>query len=208
MVNCDVIIATCGDQAWDDLGWSRAYPSAQRALAGHDGRVIRFHEVGASVSQARNAAALQADAEWICFLNAQDELEAGFLDEMEEAGAAYDYDYATPCESPLLAPATMPHDPYGRSTGPAALTHRLLPHDEVGPLSIGTLIPRLLFLEVGGFPDLRAYSDRALWLKAVAAGGWPVDVPGAVYCRWEHHGSSVSFEERRQAWLAASREAE
>jgi len=201
-VNCDIIIATCGPEEWDDLAWSRAYPSARRALAGHTGQVIRFHEEYATVAQTRNAAALQSDAEFLCFLNAEDELDVCFLDEMESALDDYDDAHGSPLEFPLLASATQPHDPLGVRTGSPRLTHRMLPHDEVGPLCVGSLILRTVFMEVGGFPGLAAFSDWALWLRAVAAGCRIVDVPRAVYCRWEHHRSGLSFEERRQAWLA------
>lgn len=203
-MNVDIIIASYGGSAWNDIGWSRAYPSAARALGGHRGEVIRVHERHASMSQVRNAGALQAEADWLCFLNPTDELEPGFFDEVEDAASGYggthwgDYELRS-----LLAPSVLPMDPFGRATDRPRLQHRLLPLDEVGNPCVGTVVRRDVFMEVGGFPPLPAYSDWSLWLACVSAGCALLDVPRAVYCRYEWEGSSLSFEERRQAWQAA-----
>jgi hypothetical protein len=102
----------------------------------------------------------------------------------------------------LLAPSTLPCDPFGKPTGRAHLTHRYWT-DPSAECCLGTVVQREVFLQVGGFEDIPAYQDWHLWLACVAAGCMIIDVPRAVYCKFEHHVSGLSFEERRQAWLTA-----
>jgi hypothetical protein len=80
-VNVTVAVATYGAPAWADLAERRALPSA-RAL---DVPAVHIH--GTTLHEARNQALALVDTEWVCHLDADDELEPGYFDAMD-AGTA------------------------------------------------------------------------------------------------------------------------
>jgi GT2 family glycosyltransferase len=189
-MNVSVILATCGDQAWAALADTRAWPSAdqQRGLAGERPQVVVAHYPELSVAQARNAAAQDATCEWLCFLDADDELEPGYIAAMQTAflEGAITTDW-----SPLLAPAVR----YWRvPRGSHRLSSNLvgIPNAGKWPRTnecvIGTLVRADLFRAVGGFrthtddgTELVSIEDYDLWLRCWDAGAQLVHVPGAVY---------------------------
>ena len=57
---------------------------------------------------------------------------------------------------------------------------------------IGTVVPRRLFLEVGGFRELPSLEDYDLWLRCCKAGARIVHVPQAVYRAHVRPGSRNS----------------
>lgn len=172
-----ILICTYGDEDWVDLAYSRAYPSAlaQGAL-----EVVVHHDPGGTLADSRNQAAADAEGEWLCFLDADDELADDYLEFMAEAwmlGAITD-DW-----SPLLVPAVSYVNPQGKAMPPRVLNDGR-PLGEVNRAVIGTLVRRSLFLELGGFRDLPALEDWALWMACERAGSRLVDVPAAVYRVW------------------------
>ncbi len=72
-----IAIATFGDPSWRELANDRARPSA--IAAGAD-VVAAYH--GDSLHEARNELLEQARTEWIVYLDADDELEPGYLQAM------------------------------------------------------------------------------------------------------------------------------
>jgi glycosyltransferase involved in cell wall biosynthesis len=172
-VNVSVVIATCGDQAWADLAWARAYPSASTQEP--QPQIVVEHYSWLSVSQARNAGARSAAGDWLCFLDADDKLEPGYLAAME---AAEPYWRFTVPDS-LLVPAVRRIVPDCRETRAG------IPNLGRWPVTnecvIGTLVPRRLFEQVGGFRDFPIYEDYDLFLRCFDAGAMLVHVPGAVY---------------------------
>lgn len=181
-MNVSVIIATYGGLEWRLLALERALPSVE-AMDPPPVEVRLVH--GESLHEARNAGALAARGEWLCFLDADDELEAGYLRAMElsEAGVRG--------AAALLVPAVRYLDDRGRPVTepeiPNAVPARSL--IEVNRAVIGTLIPRSLFLDEGGFAGEPIYEDWALWLRCVRAGAQLVHVPDAVYRAWRRRGS-------------------
>jgi len=178
-----VIISTYGGDEWRDLAWSRAHPSVPRAEPNlsYEGpgepyyrsqQIIVVH--GATLAAARNAGAEAATNPWLCFLDADDELAPGYLEAMVAAIEATE-----PVLVGLFTPAIVYVGAGGREEPP--MFHQPVPIEDGNWLVIGTVIPRALFREVGGFEEFPKYEDWALFARLQKAGAMPVKVPDAVY---------------------------
>jgi glycosyltransferase involved in cell wall biosynthesis len=164
-----VVITTYGDEAWRELAWSRAYPSA---VAQDPFEVIVHHEPNMRIGPARNAAALLASGDYLVFLDADDELATDYLDAMREALA----------DQPAWA--------IGHPSVRYIINNRARP-DLLRPIGdlrhenflvVGAAVPRDLFMQVGGFGDYdHGFEDWALWAKCWKAGARIVPVPSATY---------------------------
>lgn len=198
-----VIIATYGDERWRDLALSRAHPST----AAQDAYEVILHHVDApraTLAAARNSAASAATADWLCFLDADDELAPGYLNAMRRAMLSVD-------SRALLIPRVQyvrgrnrdrPKFPAWR---PGADGESL---QDGNWLVIGTLIQRQLFWEVGGFEEWPMYEDWALWARAWKAGAQLVQVPDAVYIAHRQRGSrNVAGENQKRRAHAMIRRA-
>lgn len=166
-----VVITTYGDTLWRDMAWSRAYPSTQEQGAYE---VIVHHEPDLQIGPARNRAAAKATGEWLCFLDADDELEDEYVAEMTNAICSMERP-----EPALLQPAVR-YVRKGRAPAPVLLPIKDLSVDNF--LVIGTVLRRKLFQDVGGFNDYpHGFEDWSLWAKCWKAGAavWPV--PNAIY---------------------------
>lgn len=162
-----VIVGTYGAHAWVDMALNRAIPSAKDQAP-----VIHRH--ADTLANARNDGAYLADTEWLCFLDADDELSAGYVEAME-TGAA---DLRGPSVSYIGNHVQAPYVPRV-----AGHTHDCAASclDEGNWLLIGTLIRRDLFTEVGGFAEHPCYEDWALWLACWRRGAMVEAIPDAVY---------------------------
>lgn len=186
-----VVIATSGDEAWTDLAWARAYPSADRCRIGDPSwttEVIMRHLPAGTVAESRNAAAADADGDWLCFLDADDELAPGYLTEMEKARERLPLDgwhVLVPSVQYVVEGAGGPYE------YPPAIPNGggLRPLLDINHAVIGSLVPRRLFLAVGGFRELAALEDWDLWLRCEEAGAEFAQVPRAVYRAWRRSGS-------------------
>lgn len=158
-----VVVATFGDDRWSRLAHAVAIPSA---LAEEPDALYVRHSATGGLHQARNEAAAGARTEWLCFLDADDQLEPGYLRAL--LGAAAD----------LRAPAVR-YVTDGAPADPVTFTGRNI--ETVNPCVIGTLIRRELFEDVGGFWSERAWEDWSLFRRAWLAGATLEHVPGAVY---------------------------
>lgn len=165
-----VVIATYGDLSWLRLAVDRAVPS----VVAQDVPFVLVH--GDTLHDARNRGLAQVDTEWVCFLDADDELEPGYFDAMAAA------------EGDLRAPAVRyvtPKAPNSEARMPRITGHV---HDcdvdclQFGNwLAIGTCVRKQLLLDAGAWRDWAVYEDFDLWVRCVAAGATTVPVPGAVY---------------------------
>lgn len=183
-MNTAILICTYGDPAWEELAMSRAHPSTigQGAL-----EVICHHEDSGTLASARNAAVQATDADWLAFLDSDDELAPGYLQAM--MSGAHDVGLWLPEDwerSPALLAPALQRIEHGRASRPA------IPNAGKWPATnecvIGTLVPRELFLQVGGFREraadgtpLTMYEDWDAFLRMYDAGARLVHVPGAVY---------------------------
>lgn len=162
-------VATYGDQKWADLAAERAVPSAARLGV----PVISVH--GESLMEARNEALRITSATYICFLDADDELEDGYF----EAIARSDADLRVPAVRYMRN---------GRDTG--ARIPRVVNHDHDCTseclaygnwMVIGTVAPVALLRKLGGFRDFPWSEDWDLWVRCWKAGATIETVPDAVY---------------------------
>lgn len=166
-----VCVGTFGEPSWAALARGRVIPSAERQGV----KVIHRH--GDTLAQARNAAIADARTPFVCVADADDELEDGFFAAM----AASDAD--------LCAPAVR-YIPGGLSPARSARVPRVVGHEhdctagclaEGNWLVIGTVAPRQLILDVGGFHEHPVFEDWCLWVRCWQAGATVEAVPGAVY---------------------------
>lgn len=166
----DVTVCVCsfGDRHWQELAESRAVPSAIGQAP-----VIRVH--GDTLHGARNTALERVRTDWVIYLDADDELEPGYVETLA-AGAA-----------DLRAPAVryvrgrQARAPYV----PRVAGHR---HDCTADclpagnwLVVGTMARTSLLRQVGGWEPWPVYEDWALWLRCWRAGATVEAIPQAVY---------------------------
>jgi GT2 family glycosyltransferase len=156
-VDVTVCIGTFGDDSWRKLALDRAAMSCER-------KVLHVHDENLMV--ARNRAAEKAQSEWLCFLDADDELAPGYFDAMEQGTA----DLRGPSVQYVVRGMTRPP----KIWPPMDLT-------QGNYLVIGTLIRKEMFDEVGGFRDYPLYEDWDLWLRCHLAGASIELLPEAVY---------------------------
>lgn len=182
-----VIVATFGDESWKQI--------AERAVASvHTQRtppqeLIVVH--GKSLAQARNEGARQATQPWLCFLDADDELQPQFMTAMSRVtGRSYG----------LLNPAVKFIDPNGRAKPVRMFKPKSL--DQGNYLVIGTVVRADLFWGAGAFDERwEAWEDWALWRRVVELGGRIHQVPGAVYRAHERmDGRNNTIADKQGLW--------
>jgi len=123
---------------------------------------------GENVMRARNLGARTAYGEWLCFVDADDEIGPDYLTAMS-AGSA-----------DLRGPATVFVQPDGSETAPALVRSR--PLEDSNYLVIGTLVRRSMFHAVGGFRDFPVHEDYDLWLRCERRAQATIEqLPNAVY---------------------------
>lgn len=191
------MIATHGDESWHKLAWERAWPSARNQGA----EVLIDHVPDATRAQVRNRLVKEASGDWIITLDADDELDPGYVTAMEE----------TAKRNCLLTPRVS----YVRN-GRGEMA-RFWPECDLKDgnwMVVGTAAPRDLMLAVGGWRTftgsgvLNEWDDWDLWIRCVKAGAGIVKVPDAVYVAHvrnsPHHSRTRAMT---KAWLKEIREA-
>lgn len=184
-MNVSVLIATYGDPEWKTTA-ERAYLS----VLGQDANdIVLHHQDDGTISSSRNAAAEQATGNWLCFLDADDELSPGYLDAMRKSFLANLGD-----DEALYTPAVR-HVKKGRPAAPFFFDRGISLRQD-NWLVVATLVHKHLFLEVGGFGDYpHGFEDFSLWSKCFRAGATVVKVPEAVYV-YHHNPQS----KHKQGW--------
>lgn len=184
-----VLVASFGAEHWRNLALSVACPSAQGQGA-HE--VLCWHGRDSTLAAVRNDLAARATGDVLCFVDADDRLGDGYLDAMRYAHM--ERGDAETWTRRLLVPSVQ-YVRDGRCVGEAAIPNRG-GWPEVNECVIGTLVPRALFLEVGGFRDtladgtpLTSIEDYDAFLRMYDAGARLVYVPAAVYCATVNAGS-------------------
>jgi glycosyltransferase involved in cell wall biosynthesis len=126
-----------------------------------------------TLSEARNFGAEQCeDCEWLIFLDADDELDLGYIEAMREGAGDLRWpstigvyeDGGVDKEHVLLRPKTD--------------LRSLIEHNW---MIIGSMVRRELFMKVGGFRELPMLEDWDLWIRCVLAGAVPEPCEKAIY---------------------------
>lgn len=174
-----VVIATYGEYSWERMAHERALPSVERQAED----IVIGHDPNASIAQVRNELAKKAKGDWLCFLDADDQLSKDYITIMERHQK----------ERALLTPIVQ-QIIRGRYKPPAF-------YPEVNLFSgnwliVGTVLERSLFEEVGGFGDYpHGFEDWSLWFKCAKVGAQVVRVRNAVYLQHVNPHSK-----HRQGW--------
>ena len=162
----DVIVATYGDlPTWE--------PLAQRAVASAESQTVKpdfIHRIhGESLAEARNAGAAQSEAEWLIFLDADDELNDTYVESMLTGNA----DLRQPSTLGVYEDGST--DAYSVVIPPKASIR-------IGNwFIIGTAIRRELFVQAEGFHDEPAWEDWSLMLRCFALRATWETIHNAVY---------------------------
>lgn len=164
-----VCVGTFGDaRHWEKVARTWALPSAEMQDE-LPARVTWNH--GPDLRAARNDIA-RHDTEWLCFLDADDELDPGYIAAMAKAAKDLDGDW-------LLQPATlgvypdMSEDPH-----PVVIPRKNLLDGNF--MVVSTLIRTEQFHRIGGFRDWPIYEDWDLFLRAWRDGARFMAVPDAI----------------------------
>lgn len=172
MLDVTVIVGTFGHTRWKWL-------ARRHAILSIPPDVPWVHVHGATLADARNRAAAQAVTEWICVLDADDQLEPGYLD-------------ADPRDADVLIPRVR-YVTGGRvRLLPTPISHRVVGHshperctaeclDDGNHIVVGAPIRRALFERAGGFREEPVYEDWALFRRLRAAGARFAYADGSVY---------------------------
>lgn len=191
----DVTVVVC---TWEGPGWrhlagtrSRAITSAQAAGADD---VVVVHLNRDDAAAARNLALDQVQTGWVVYLDADDELEPGYLAALTGGTAdlrapAVRYVRHPADHTPAAVPRVSGHD--------HACSGDCLPYGNW--LVVGTLVRADLLRKVGGWRDFPWSEDWDLWLRCHLAGATIEAIPTAVYRAY------VRFNSRNRAASKAAR---
>ena len=173
----DIIVTTWGSDEWRVRGSA----TAETNSAQHH----HFDQVR-SAGAHRNAAVDEVDPHgWIIFLDADDQLGAGYVDAMLKVAGRTNV---------LHAPALQLGDAPAR-----VLDDRDIIHGS-NPCPIGTMIHRIAFEMAGRFWDEPAWEDFAMFQRAVLAGAEITFVSDAVY-RAANNPRGRNSTVRNPRWL-------
>jgi glycosyltransferase involved in cell wall biosynthesis len=194
-VNVSVLVCTYGSREWA----LRGATTAKNVQGAHE--VIALHENDGTLAGVRNLAASAASGDFLCFLDADDELGDGYLaamvtawEKLRQPGQMIRTESGPrPLREGELVPETL-LVPAVSFIGPNGCTDPAVPAwnrsiYDVNCAVIGTLVRRLVFARVGGFEEWSAYEDWDLWLRCIADGARLVPVPEAVYCARAEDGT-------------------
>jgi GT2 family glycosyltransferase len=168
-VDVTVVVGTYGGEYWSALALQRAIPSATRAGV----KVVHCH--AGTLHDARNGGLEQVDTQWVCHLDADDELEAGYFEAMDTGTA----DVRAPAVRYVRGGSAqwpaMPHV--------AGHTHDCTAQclTQGNWLVVGAVARTALVRDVGGWRDFAWSEDWDLWLRLHLAGATFEALPAAVY---------------------------
>jgi glycosyltransferase involved in cell wall biosynthesis len=185
-MNVTLLVATYGDPQWK-VQAERAYLSCLGQGA-HD--IVVHHDDLGTVASSRNAAAERATGDHLIFCDADDELAPGYVAAMVAAAHK-----ATKTERMLFTPS-IDQVKRGRHSPRPVFFDRGRPLSDDNWLVVGTMLPKWLFKEVGGFGEYpHGFEDWSLWAKCWRAGATIVKVPDAVYVYYYN-----PLSKHKQAW--------
>lgn len=190
----DVIVPAFGPPEYRRWALTRSLPSIERQTVAPDSVIVVDDAAG--IVEARNKGAARGEAEWLLFVDADDEISETYVSAM--LGGTCD----------LRGPATTFIKRGGTVVeGPLLVPARDL--EDSNYLVIGTMLPRVLFEQVGGFRSWPVHEDYDLWLRCARAGASIEQIEEAVYTVHERPGSRnrkpLSYKRRIDDQIRASR---
>lgn len=192
-----IAVSTYGDPEWIKLAHDRAIPSAQAQGV----RVV--HQHADTLHDARNASLAAVTSEWVVFLDADDELEDGYVDAMAVAQG----DVRVPCVAYVhRGRRRVPYMP------------KVAGHDHVcipdcltagNWIVVGAAVRAALVRQVGGWRDYAVYEDWDLFQRCWLAGADIQAAPGAVYRAHvrtdsRNRAPDIAFKNRVHAEIVAA----
>lgn len=164
-----IAVGTFGSYQWRDLAERRAIPS------GMSQGVPVVHCHSDTLHDARNGALDKVDTEWVIHLDADDELEPGYVQAMSTG------------TRDVRAPAVR-YVHHGGGRWPAIPKVAGHTHECTGEcltqgnwLVIGSMVRTDLARKVGGWRDFPWSEDWDMWLRCHLAGALIEAVPDAIY---------------------------
>lgn len=163
-----VCIATFGSREWEERGWNLAFKTdAKNILVNH----------GKTLAESRNELIHSVSTEYIVFLDADDELESGYLEAMAKGNADVRVPMVRYVKNGVRQFASFPRVArclHEGACGPACL-----------PLGnyvvIGAAARTDALRAVGGFRDWAIYEDWDLWLRMHLNGSTFENISDAIY---------------------------
>lgn len=162
-----VVVGTFGDPAWRDLAYSRAIPSVPE-------NVPVIHRHGSTLAQARNEGLALVTTEWVIFLDADDELEPGYIEAMERGTADVRGPlarYIRGAQQKLWQPRVAGHQ--------HDCTAECLPDGNW--LLVGATVRTELLRRAGGWRDYPWSEDWSTWIRCWKAGATFELIRDAIY---------------------------
>ena len=193
-MKCSIVIATYGDDSWEELASTRAFPSTN-AQDAHE--VLIGHDPDGDIASVRNALAAEAAGDWLLFLDADDEIAPGYLAAMQRALKQE----RRADDTPLLLTPAVSYVKKGKPQAPKFWPECSL---ETGNwLVIGTVLEKSLFDEIGGFRSFpHGLEDWNFWARCVRAGARPVKVKRAIYrAHWSTDSKHHQLMRDRKAYM-------
>lgn len=194
-----VCVATYGDLDWRRLAKQRAIPSAEAECV----PVIDHH--GETLAQARNECLRRVGTEFVVFLDADDELEPGYIEALSRGTC----DMRAPSVRYVRPAIDFLRDPWMPQVAghQHACTADCL--DQGNWLVIGTAVRTSILRSVGGFEEWPVYEDWAAFRKCWRAGATVEAIPEAVYQAHvspssRNRAPSMRFKNRVHAQIVAA----
>lgn len=157
MSTITAVVATYGAETWRAMG-----DKAAEAIT--EVPVIRLHRAAPTLAQVRNMALNVVDTEYVCFIDGDDSVEAGYFDRDLSADII-----VTPLDG--VFPTVNSH------------AHQCQPECLPGGnyIHIGAIARAETLRALGGFREHLIYEDWDLWLRAHYAGSTFTSSPGPSY---------------------------
>lgn len=189
-----VVVGTFGGDEWKRLAQERAIPSAQALGC----RVVHAH--AETLHDARNTALAQVDTPWVIHLDADDELETGYILGM---GSVAEGDVRAPLVRYMQRGRAISRPRFPKVAGHShECSGECLPFGNW--IVVGAAVRADLIRRIGGWRDFSWSEDWDVWLRCYLAGAAVTSTRAAVY-RAHVRMNSRNRSRTREEQLAAHR---
>lgn len=162
-------VATFGDHEWVRLAHQRAIPSALQQ------GVEVIHRHAGTLAEARNAVLADVTSEYLIYLDADDELDPGYVEAMKKGTADLRVPRLRQVRRRRVKEPFMPQV-WGHRH---ACTGECLRFGNW--IVIGACVRAQLLRDVGGWEEWGWSEDWAMWARCWTAGGTVEALPDAIY---------------------------